>query len=359
MSQYAGGASSTIESSDTVTTAVVKTGPSPLVTKNGLIAPPSDDVVIFNETVGNVTSQCYFVESEMNYTKFAADRKYNLSLIIEGSDVRFLFADNFTVSNINMHHSIEVASHLTLEINTNPSTWKCDSSVRFDICTVSLGLRSRDVHVLQNYSSDSTVNLSTFSRLMKQSIGAPESVFSDSLLAKAGMLDNNATDQQSLEEGVGLFLVNFYSNFAQGLFSTGQKNLLHAKVATAVADGLTRFHTLQLLVNDKMLDPGAIARESFTLDQLRTWGLTAPVYGLQLQAYIPTRYVWALVGALLLVAWISAMVGLLSLVAAPINVKSANDISLMHCVESKSLAARAAEVINALLTCLQNDLVIA
>ena len=49
------------------------------------------------------------------------------------------------------------------------------------------------------------------------------------------------------------------------------------------------------------------------------------------------------------------MVGLLSLVAAPINVKPANDISLMHCVESGSLAARAAQVINSLLAILQEN----
>lgn len=57
----------------------------------------------------------------------------------------------------------------------------------FDICAISFGLRAHDVQVLQDYTSDGTVQLSTFSRLMKQSIGAPE-YFSNSLLARANML---------------------------------------------------------------------------------------------------------------------------------------------------------------------------
>lgn len=86
------------------------------------------------------------------------------------------------------------------------------------------------------------------------------------------------------------FLVTFYLSFTQGLFSTGQMNLLHAKVATAVADGLDRFYALQVLVNDNLPFPEAIANGSVTIDQLKSTLLAAPVYGLQLQAYIPARY---------------------------------------------------------------------
>ena len=351
MSQYEGGASSTIESSDTVTTAVARTGASPALTGNGHTALPSD-VVIFNDTIGNVTSHCYVLEPVMNYTEFEADATSSIRVTAAGGKVRQLFATNVTVSN----NMIQVASQITFEAQTKSFTWKCDSSVRFDICTIAFGLRSHDVQVLQSYSPDSTVQLSSFSRLIKQSIIAPE-YFSNMLLAKADMLGDDRTVHT--EAGLENFLNTFYFAFAQGLYSSGQMNLLHAKVATAVADGLDRFWALQFIVSGNVPDLVAVANEPFTLDQLRTWGLTAPVYGLQLQAFIPTRYVWALLGALLSVAWILAMVGLLSLVAAPINVKSANDISLMLCVEPRSLAARAAEVINALLTCLQKDSVIA
>lgn len=184
MSQYAGGARSTIETSDTITTAVVKTGTSPLVTKNGYTALPSD-VIIFNDTVGNVTSQCYFLESVLDYTNFTADVKSNFSAFAGDGYLHLSFANNFTVSEVN--NMIEVASQYTLAGKMNSFTWKCDSRVRFDICAISFGLRAHDVQVLQDYTSDGTVQLSTFSRLMKQSIGAPE-YFSNSLLARANML---------------------------------------------------------------------------------------------------------------------------------------------------------------------------
>lgn len=348
MGRYADGSSSIVYPNGTVTTSVIKILTPPVVPKSGHVDGPTD-IISFNETVGNVTTTCVdaelLLENATDYTEYTKHAEtYLLTLDVSGRAT--VIADNFTFSNINS--AISISSQFTEFVFGSGFKVSCKSNLRFDVSKITYSLRTRNVQVLESFGPDITIDLANFSRLMQQSVGAPEYI-SNFLNKVDGQGDNMTALGRFLTGDVPQGFSSYYATFAKGFFGSGYPNILHTKVVSAVADGLGQLFSLQPELQRFVADAPSVTAESIangtvTTEQIQALFLVVPVYEQRLQAYFPARYAWLLVGIVLAATWAVTICGLLSLVASPINVKTSNDISLVPCVEPATLATRTMQV---------------
>ena len=312
MRTYSSGLSSSINN-QAVTTKVIKSASSP---SSNMTDGDGTNSITYNDTVGTVVTKCSEIQVLQGTIDFSEYIFPNTAYISSPPDITLLYNVEHTVISSEV---LYITSNFTELLQSFGITVACASTITFDVEEIVYTLNTGEIHQRAQISRSTTVDTSTFGFITETAAGAPEHL--------ATFAYDNSSDVSRLNmEDISNGVLDFYATFNKGFFSTPTKNILHTKLVAAVADNLGMLFTKQFEDNQ----PETVAKAI----------IIVPVYNIVLQAYFPTYLAWIFAGTLGGISLFICMIGTTMSIISPINIKQANDMSLIDNIDNNTVMAR-------------------